>query len=161
MSAPFQVTCPSVGRVMVARMRMSVDLPAPFGPSRPSTPGPSSSEKSSRPRTPPLYVFPTCSMDSFIALSSRPGTDGPARKYVEVEPIVASGGEQVFRRARHHGTVVGAVFDQRRVVLDAGCFARRAHRCSQRSVGRDTTRHVHVLHCVGACARDGALDQHV
>ena len=34
------------GRVIVARMFISVDLPAPFGPSRPSTPGPRSSVQS-------------------------------------------------------------------------------------------------------------------
>ena len=32
---------PSVGLVRVARMRISVDLPAPLGPSSPRTPGPS------------------------------------------------------------------------------------------------------------------------
>ena len=45
MSVPFQSTRPALGLVIVARMRISVDLPAPFGPSSPSTPGLSSSRK--------------------------------------------------------------------------------------------------------------------
>ena len=53
MSTPFQVTMPLVGLVIVASIRISVDLPAPLGPSRPRIPGPISSEKSFRPQTLP------------------------------------------------------------------------------------------------------------
>ena len=53
MSTSFHVARPSVGRVIVASIRIKVDLPAPLGPSKPSTPGDNSSEKSSKPRTPP------------------------------------------------------------------------------------------------------------
>jgi hypothetical protein len=33
MSVPFHMALPDVGRATVARMRISVDFPAPFGPS--------------------------------------------------------------------------------------------------------------------------------
>ena len=36
---------PAVGRVMVARIRIRVDFPAPLGPSSPNTPGPTSKRK--------------------------------------------------------------------------------------------------------------------
>ena len=59
MSWPFQVTEPFVGLVMVARMRIRVDLPAPLGPSRPSTPGAISSVKSRKPQFFLLYCLLT------------------------------------------------------------------------------------------------------
>src|SRR5919199_5559579 len=62
MSVPFQVTRPVVGLVIVARMRMRVDFPAPLGPSRPSTPGPSARVISRRPQTAGVYCLPTRSM---------------------------------------------------------------------------------------------------
>jgi hypothetical protein len=55
MSVPFQMTEPLVGWLIVARMRMSVDLPAPLGPSRPTTPGRSSRLKSRKPQKVRVY----------------------------------------------------------------------------------------------------------
>src|SRR4051812_47350842 len=69
---PFKNARPSVGLVFVARMRMSFDFPAPLGPKRPSTPGPSSRENSRSPQKFPLYRFPTPSIVSFMALVSSP-----------------------------------------------------------------------------------------
>src|SRR5215472_4514785 len=63
-SVPFHNTRPSVALVIVARILMSVVLPAPFGPSRPSTPGPSCSEKPRRAQFPPPYRVLTFSMVS-------------------------------------------------------------------------------------------------
>lgn len=44
---------------MVARMRIRVDLPAPLGPSKPKTPGPSSRVKSRKPQFLFLNCLPT------------------------------------------------------------------------------------------------------
>src|SRR5215217_1811680 len=66
MSRPFHSARPSVGRVIVARIRMRVDFPAPFGPSRPSTPASSSRVKFLSPQKSSLYRFPTPSMVSFM-----------------------------------------------------------------------------------------------
>ena len=43
---------PASGSCSVAMMRISVDLPAPFGPSRPNMPGGIASETSSSARVP-------------------------------------------------------------------------------------------------------------
>ena len=64
MSTPFQSTRPSVALVIVARMRISVVLPAPLGPSRPSTPGFNSRLKLRRATTPLRYRLVTFSMAS-------------------------------------------------------------------------------------------------
>src|SRR3954462_12627789 len=65
MSAPFHNALPAVGAVIVARMDISVVLPAPFGPSRPSTPGASESEKSRSAQTLPPYCLLTPWISSF------------------------------------------------------------------------------------------------
>src|SRR5215203_7427748 len=80
MSVPFHSARPSVVRVFLARIRMRVDFPAPFGPSRPSTPAPSSSVKSLSPQKFPLYRFPTPSMVSFMACLLVPLYAGGGRK---------------------------------------------------------------------------------
>src|SRR5262245_7604686 len=79
MSDPFHLTCPCVGWEMVARMRIRVDLPAPLGPSSPTTPGSSSSEKSRSPQTPPGYCLPTRSIESFM-MARAPGVAEGARR---------------------------------------------------------------------------------
>src|SRR5208282_3085931 len=65
MSAPFHSTVPSVGFEMVARILISVDFPAPFGPSSPSTPGSSCSVKSRSAQTFPSYCLLTPWIPSF------------------------------------------------------------------------------------------------
>src|SRR5271168_4179965 len=65
MSVPFHNTAPEVGFAMVARIRISVDFPAPFGPSKPSTPGASSSVKSRSAHTFPSYCLLTPWISNF------------------------------------------------------------------------------------------------
>ncbi len=67
MSVPFHRTVPAVGLVIVASTRISVDLPAPFGPSSPSTPGPRSSPTPSSAVTPSRYRFANPEISSRIA----------------------------------------------------------------------------------------------
>src|SRR6185295_9931750 len=71
MSAPSHTTRPWVGRVTVAMMRISVDLPAPLGPSNPRIPGPTSRVNWSSARTPPRYCFETDSISSRMTASRR------------------------------------------------------------------------------------------
>src|SRR5271156_7103569 len=66
MSTSFHSTCPADARVTVAIILISVDFPAPFGPSNPTTPAPSSSRKSRNPHTFPAYCLLTPSITSFI-----------------------------------------------------------------------------------------------
>jgi hypothetical protein len=58
-SAPAALTCPPVGLVMVARIRINDDLPAPFGPSSPRTPAPTPRVRSRTAWTPPRYTLLT------------------------------------------------------------------------------------------------------
>src|SRR5262245_60838437 len=53
MSVPWKDISPDVGLVMVAISCMSVVLPAPLGPSRPTTPAPTSSDTSATAVMPP------------------------------------------------------------------------------------------------------------
>jgi hypothetical protein len=69
MSMPSHVILPSLARVMVARMLIRVVLPAPFGPSSPSTPGCSSRLKPRSAQVLPPYTLLTASMESFIRYS--------------------------------------------------------------------------------------------
>ncbi len=64
-------TLPESGCCSVAMVRMSVDLPAPFGPSRPNIPAGISSETLLRARTPLAYVLERRSMTRFMARSVR------------------------------------------------------------------------------------------
>src|SRR5690348_2141989 len=57
---------PASGSCRVAMMRISVDLPAPLGPSRPNIPGAMVSETSSSARVPFWYVLERCSIRRFI-----------------------------------------------------------------------------------------------
>jgi hypothetical protein len=58
---------------MVASMRMNVDLPAPFGPSKPRIPGLISREKFFNPQKSRRYCLPRFVTLSFIEYSPRRG----------------------------------------------------------------------------------------
>ena len=79
MSASFHSTRPADARVTVAIIRISVDFPAPFGPSNPTTPGPSSSRKSRNPHTFPAYCLLTPSITSLMNRPLLPHRQSGAR----------------------------------------------------------------------------------
>jgi hypothetical protein len=58
-STPSQTTVPALGRATVARIRISDDFPAPFGPTRPTTPFFMLNEMSWSAVAPPRYVLLT------------------------------------------------------------------------------------------------------
>src|SRR5262245_15455703 len=59
-------TVPESGCCSVATVRMSVDLPAPFGPSKPNMPAGMSRDTSFSARTPFEYVLERCAMERFM-----------------------------------------------------------------------------------------------
>src|SRR5205085_2330057 len=60
---------------------MSVDLPAPFGPSRPNIPGGISSETLRNARTPFAYVFESSLIESIRSPGSRDATMASGRRH--------------------------------------------------------------------------------
>src|SRR6186713_1356346 len=70
---------PESGSWSVAIVRMSVDFPAPLGPSKPNMPAGMSSETSCRARTPLAYVFERFAFDRFMKAPARRATEGDAR----------------------------------------------------------------------------------
>src|ERR1700730_14115 len=69
-SSPSRFADPLSGSSSVARIFMSVDFPAPFGPSSPNIPGGISSEMPRKARTPPEYVFVRSRIESKVAVLS-------------------------------------------------------------------------------------------
>src|SRR6478672_2946540 len=75
---------PASGCCSVAMVRISVDLPAPFGPRRPNIPAGMSSETLLSARTPLPYVFDRFAMDRFI-VSRREGEEARVQRYCSLE----------------------------------------------------------------------------
>src|SRR5689334_2803407 len=75
---------PESGCWSVAIVRMSVDFPAPLGPSRPNMPAGMSSETSCKARTPLAYVFERFAIERFIESAGGGATDrGRAARWRE------------------------------------------------------------------------------
>jgi len=130
MSVPFQSTRPALGWVMVAKMRISVDFPAPFGPSRPSTPGRSSKRKLRKASVFPRYVLLTFSISSFMSVSVDRWPPFPLSVYFALRTVAAAQyGKWVMGQSRSRLScrraprAKGKKFGRPRVEIDAARVA--------------------------------------
>ena len=78
--------CPSRAAAAWRSVRISVDLPAPLGPSRPNMPAGMSSETLFRARTPLAYVFERPEMERFMTRVRRGGLRYPAITAGSIDP---------------------------------------------------------------------------
>src|SRR5687768_1188461 len=87
---------PSSGSCSVARMRISVDLPAPLRPSNPNIPGGTSREIPFNARVPFGYVFESPEMESVMDVRLREnarGCCGGGENYADLQGAGGASGD--------------------------------------------------------------------
>src|SRR5208283_434325 len=140
-SASFQSTRPRVGRVTVARIRISVDFPAPLGPSSPRTPGRNCRLMFCSPQTFPRYCFPTESIRRFIG-AEPPRERTPDLSKQQYEPVGEKVSTERVSRGRECALRAGKnpenASDEKLLVPNGaeGKRARRVETNDNRTVGQ-------------------------